>query len=358
VDYKDKGVDPHVKIGDFGLSEIKPMNEHHIQDQFTARGTPLWMAPEVLLLEPFNEKSDVYSFGINIWSVINNGIEPFPEFKQLEPFVQAICYRRHRPPIRKGSNPLLVQLMNSCWDHEADKRPDFGVICRALDHIIVETAVTDPEGAQMWKECFLPRTSVEIGELVDVLAAQMGIENQTPVSECLNLGRESGLPRELFLAFRCLKAILLPPTHHEHTTEVKLENFGAILAWFPSPRNGNLFLKNLLEIMASAWFHGDIDGEEAVDRLAGKPEGTFLVRFSSEPPNFTVSKVSQLEILHQRIYNYGGRFSINEHEYHSLQSLVTAEAIGLGLNTPCLGSRFQSLFSTIPSGYISGTVRK
>lgn len=44
--------------------------------------------------------------------------------------------------------------------------------------------------------------------------------------------------------------------------------------------------------MSYGWFHGDISMPESEARLNTKPEGTFLVRFStSEVGVFTVSKV-------------------------------------------------------------------
>lgn len=33
-------------------------------------GTPMWMAPEVLMNESFSFKADVYSFGVVVWEVL------------------------------------------------------------------------------------------------------------------------------------------------------------------------------------------------------------------------------------------------------------------------------------------------
>lgn len=52
-----------VKVCDFGLSQIKQHGEV-LKDLDSAKGTPLWMAPEVMQFKEFNEKADVYSFGI------------------------------------------------------------------------------------------------------------------------------------------------------------------------------------------------------------------------------------------------------------------------------------------------------
>jgi serine/threonine protein kinase len=39
------------------------------RDQKSAKGTPLWMAPEVMMFRGFTEKCDIYSFGIVLWYV-------------------------------------------------------------------------------------------------------------------------------------------------------------------------------------------------------------------------------------------------------------------------------------------------
>ncbi|XP_068326253.1 uncharacterized protein [Pyrus communis] len=60
-----------VKVGDFGLSRLK-------QDTFlttkTGKGTPQWMAPEVLRNEPSDEKSDIYSYGVILWELATEKI--------------------------------------------------------------------------------------------------------------------------------------------------------------------------------------------------------------------------------------------------------------------------------------------
>jgi serine/threonine protein kinase len=42
------------------------------------KGTPLSMAPEVLLNREFNEKADVYSFGLVLWEFVSR-TDPFPQ---------------------------------------------------------------------------------------------------------------------------------------------------------------------------------------------------------------------------------------------------------------------------------------
>lgn len=58
----------NVKISDFGLTR-------HVNEQASIRmtgqaGTFHWMAPEVLMNEPYSEKADVYSYGIVLWEIL------------------------------------------------------------------------------------------------------------------------------------------------------------------------------------------------------------------------------------------------------------------------------------------------
>ena len=65
------GEDWNIKICDFGLSQIKKRGEHYLRDGMEgAKGTPLWMSPEVMSGEHFNEKADIYSFGIVLWEIL------------------------------------------------------------------------------------------------------------------------------------------------------------------------------------------------------------------------------------------------------------------------------------------------
>ncbi|KAL1181659.1 hypothetical protein V6Z11_A02G065500 [Gossypium hirsutum] len=60
-----------VKVGDFGLSRLKHAT---FLTTKTGKGTPHWMAPEVLRNEPSDEKSDIYSFGVILWELATGKI--------------------------------------------------------------------------------------------------------------------------------------------------------------------------------------------------------------------------------------------------------------------------------------------
>ena len=56
-----------IKLCDFGLSQIKQRGEKLLDPKDGAKGTPLWMAPEVLAGKEFSEKADVYRCGLSLY---------------------------------------------------------------------------------------------------------------------------------------------------------------------------------------------------------------------------------------------------------------------------------------------------
>jgi tRNA A-37 threonylcarbamoyl transferase component Bud32 len=82
-----------VKVGDFGLSRLK--HETYLTTK-TGRGTPQWMAPEVLRNEPSDEKSDVYSFGVILWELATEKI-PWDNLNAMQVLLSCICYIHNKP---------------------------------------------------------------------------------------------------------------------------------------------------------------------------------------------------------------------------------------------------------------------
>jgi len=53
--------DGAIKLGDFGLAAQLVSDEYYTKE---IKGTPKWMAPEILMTKPYNELADIWSLGI------------------------------------------------------------------------------------------------------------------------------------------------------------------------------------------------------------------------------------------------------------------------------------------------------
>jgi len=336
--------DWHIKLCDFGLSQLKQRGETLKDGVEGAKGTPLWMAPEVMAGQQFNEKADIYSFGIVLWEILTRK-EPFQEFDNYEEFRDAICNKHVRPPIPNDCHPALRHLIESCWHPHPGKRPTFPEIVSQLDYIIVDCAILDLHGRKLWKDYFLKKDKVKWPEFLRVF---------------MNYIPSTSDPQIKILNIKCLHALLADPDN-KGDEYVTMEHFGRFLNWFgPMVSSDNRqapLMDRVRSVLKKSYFHGDVATRSAESMLTGKAVGTFLVRFStSEAGAFTISKVHiDNSINHQRISHRPnqGAYYINNRGYGSLEELISKEAKNLNLVQACLGSRFLPLFvNQSISGYV------
>ncbi|XP_050870271.1 uncharacterized protein LOC127073185 [Lathyrus oleraceus] len=116
-----------VKVGDFGLSRLK--HETYLTTK-TGRGTPQWMAPEVLRNEPSDEKSDVYSFGVILWELATEKI-PWDTLNSMQ-VIGAVGFMNQRPEIPKEVDPGWASLIEICWHSDPTCRPTFPELLERL----------------------------------------------------------------------------------------------------------------------------------------------------------------------------------------------------------------------------------
>ena len=112
---------PRVTIGDFGLAFAKM--ESRSKTGSPTVGKQLWMASEVLEGAPHNERSDVFSFGIVLFEIAAIDT-PYRGYRSSS----AENLRRKkdwRDPcfVLEGFSADLLQLMRSCVDPVAERRP-------------------------------------------------------------------------------------------------------------------------------------------------------------------------------------------------------------------------------------------
>ncbi|MED6138314.1 hypothetical protein PIB30_073231 [Stylosanthes scabra] len=116
-----------VKVCDFGLSRLK--HETFLTTK-TGRGTPQWMAPEVLRNEPSDEKSDVYSFGVILWELATEKI-PWDNLNSMQ-VIGAVGFMDQRLEIPKDVDPRWASIIESCWHSDPASRPTFRELLEKL----------------------------------------------------------------------------------------------------------------------------------------------------------------------------------------------------------------------------------
>ncbi|CAH8259606.1 unnamed protein product [Arabidopsis lyrata] len=116
-----------VKVADFGLSRIK--HETYLTSK-SGKGTPQWMAPEVLRNESADEKSDIYSFGVVLWELATEKI-PWETLNSMQ-VIGAVGFMDQRLEIPKDIDPSWISLMESCWHGDTKLRPTFQELMEKL----------------------------------------------------------------------------------------------------------------------------------------------------------------------------------------------------------------------------------
>ncbi|KAE8677994.1 Serine/threonine-protein kinase CTR1 [Hibiscus syriacus] len=126
----------NVKVGDFGLSRWK--NGTFLTTK-TGRGTPQWMAPEVLRNEPSNEKSDVFSFGVILWELMTVSI-PWNNLNCLQ-VVGVVGFMDRRLELPEGLDPHIQSIIRDCWQSNPENRPSFEDIISRMTGIVPKSTV-------------------------------------------------------------------------------------------------------------------------------------------------------------------------------------------------------------------------
>ncbi|XP_074281549.1 uncharacterized protein LOC141606357 [Silene latifolia] len=116
-----------VKVGDFGLSRVK--HETYLTTK-AGKGTPQWMAPEVLQNERSNEKSDLYSFGVILWELATQKI-PWENLNPMQ-VIGAVGFMNQRLDIPEDVDPMWASMIESCWRSEPQNRPTFQELLEKL----------------------------------------------------------------------------------------------------------------------------------------------------------------------------------------------------------------------------------
>ena len=120
----DNELKPH--IIDFGLSKF--YEEGKPQSSIQQVGTKIYMSPETIEENVYNEKTDVYSFGILMFEVITNQI-PYPDFQNGKiteyKFNNQVVQENFRPIFDFPVKDSIKNLIKRCWSKNSNERPTF-----------------------------------------------------------------------------------------------------------------------------------------------------------------------------------------------------------------------------------------
>lgn len=116
------------RISDFGFSKF--LNGELSQNLMkTGVGTPLYMAPEILLAKDYNFKVDIYSFSLIAYEIIT-GQEITVEGNFL--FYMNDVAKGKRPDLSIIPNETIKNFLQKCWSNDPNERPSFDQIIETL----------------------------------------------------------------------------------------------------------------------------------------------------------------------------------------------------------------------------------
>ena len=117
------------RVCDFGSSIIYSDTKQHSKVKEKNVGTPLYMAPEIFLLEDsYSYKVDVYAFSMIAYQLLTE-IEPFKEknFGRIGQLKRAVI-NGVRPDLSIIPDEEIRVFFQRCWSREPSERPSFNEI--------------------------------------------------------------------------------------------------------------------------------------------------------------------------------------------------------------------------------------
>ncbi|KAG9030138.1 hypothetical protein FRB95_004276 [Tulasnella sp. JGI-2019a] len=128
----------HVRIGDFGLSQISAASPSGLSTAVgTFRGTPRWAAPELLNGAPHSIESDVWAYGCFVGEVLT-GQPPLQNITNDRQFMLTLTGEAYKPdmlfPQIAGTHPVQT-ILNVCCDESPMSRwriPDVRVKAESI----------------------------------------------------------------------------------------------------------------------------------------------------------------------------------------------------------------------------------
>lgn len=127
------------------IPEIQRLSLHSyqiFQETLGLCGTLLWLSPEMITSNRWNDRTDVYAFAVIMWEIFS-GRYPFSseihdEMNPMNLMFQIVEGRR--PSIIEISNiePSIRRLIQDCWQHDPNNRP-------SMKKVLLQLRMHNPE---------------------------------------------------------------------------------------------------------------------------------------------------------------------------------------------------------------------
>jgi serine/threonine protein kinase len=123
------------KLFDFGLArEVKARDLVQEPDDYNLTeltGSHRYMAPEVMVCQPYGLSADAYSFAILMWHVLALQV-PFGKLSTAQIYDKVVLAGQRPHAIRKLDH-TINDLMQDAWSANRRQRPSFAKICQVLE---------------------------------------------------------------------------------------------------------------------------------------------------------------------------------------------------------------------------------
>ena len=311
------------KLTNFGLSAILVDDAGYIESRVKSPGNVGHMAPEVIKRQKFNEKADVYSMGVLMWEILKGyewELEVTQQLREMqisengglrEAVKRAVCTHGLRPSLEKLPDwpKCLKELLVKMWHLDPLSRPTLSEVLQektAISYDLVvqtlERCINDEKGRAFWLDSFSKNLDVSApwDDFHKYLYNLFGWV--IPPNE--KNYQDPATKRLLYLKL-ALDAV--------QSEKVALQKFGSVVDAFGPLGDG--FLENIQNTLSNKWFRPDLSQRGAQEFLSGQEDGTFIVRFSSQPGvPFAISCVQDQKVHQTQIYKKPDGFRIGEED--------------------------------------------
>ena len=296
----------NAKVGDFGLLEMVPSGL--LKDEGTIPGSWWFMAPELLDNQPFDSKSEIYSIGLILCSLFT-GTNPYYYAQSEEKMLQLqklyagkehLLFKfsdKHYSTRVDDGKPQkdLLDLILECCAFDPSKRPSIGdVLDRVVTAGVYSVISKSKSTATYWmvvsngayrNNVFsfefarnMPLIDLLIKDEVNLTSLVPRVATTTALTEEEKEFQAKQLKKAV--ARYIVETLMLATPSSWKLMDI--EHFWFISCWFPCFFNNLNEFRWMERTVRSEWFARDEN--EAINRLRGQKERTFVIAPSLEDP--------------------------------------------------------------------------